>query len=71
MAADKDSYARDLLANPRLIDVILARKDVFPRVPAEPERFIHCSPENADRAISLALGRAVMLGQLWKVEIEE
>jgi len=63
---DVGRYARDFSQHPALAEGILAR---LPPVEVEPERVIRCSPENADRAICRALARAVVDGNLWRLEV--
>jgi hypothetical protein len=42
----------------------------YPRPePTGARRIIRCSPQNTDRAVCRAISRAVMRGELWRVEV--
>lgn len=68
-SADTANYERDLLTDPRLADLILARPDIFPSAQDEPDRIIRCSAENADRAICRALARGLISLEVWRVQV--
>jgi hypothetical protein len=59
-----------VIRNAALCELILARPDLFPPVPAEPERVIRCAVENLDRAIARALARAAVWREVWRVGLE-
>jgi hypothetical protein len=60
-------FERELRDDPELCDRIFAE---FAGADEE-ERIIKTSPQNADRAIARAIARAVELGGVWRIEIEE
>src|SRR6266536_2538203 len=67
---DAARYERQLLADPRLVEAILSRIDMFPVVPRELDRVIRASRGNGERAVSTAMARVVAWGEFWRVEIQ-
>jgi hypothetical protein len=62
-------FRAQLAVDRELVDLILARPDLFPPVPPETERVIRCSLGNVDRAVCRALALAAVRWQVWQVEI--
>jgi len=63
-------FRAQLAVDPQLVDLILARPELFRPVPPEPERVIRCSLANVDGAIARMLAAAEW-GELWRVEITQ
>jgi hypothetical protein len=64
-----DRYLCDLLAEPRLVHLILSRPDVFPPVSSESQPIIRSCVANVEQARCRAVARAILWGELWQVEI--
>jgi hypothetical protein len=61
----------ELGRNPALVDAILSRPDLFPPVPAEPERVIRASQQNSEQAVCRAVALAAVRRQVWAVNTVE
>lgn len=68
MSRQLESFEHELLADPALVERILA---TLPPVEDEQERIIRCSPENLERAICRAIARCRERGEFWRVEVTD
>jgi hypothetical protein len=68
MSAELARFERELLASPALSWRVLRK---LPSAPTERERIIRCCPQTVDVASARALAKAIVLGELWRIEISE
>jgi len=69
MKGSVNSYRRDLLETPHLVDLILCRPDVFPPTPTDAQRIIRSCVANVEQARCRAVARALVCRDLWRVEV--